>query len=368
MTSGRCAVLGAGLMGRLMAVSLAREGFRVELYDRSGPDAGESAAYVAAAMLSPLAESVDAEPLVVRLGRASLERWPELLSNLPLPVFFQRKGTLVLWHIQDRDQAIQFGRRLHQHDELFGKEERPRELSGSEIEQYEPALARRFSKAIYLPEEGQLDNRALLRSLGSALLECGVHTHWQTEVSPDQISADWIIDCRGLGARPDWNTLRGVRGEVIRVHAPDVGLSRPIRLLHPRYPIYIAPKPDGVYVIGATQIETDDTSPVSARSALELLSALYTVHPAFGEARVLEMASQCRPALPDNLPVIRWNGDRVIQINGLYRHGYLVAPALLDAALELIRHAAGSATDFDAWRSSQAGSAIFSLGESGCSS
>ena len=35
-----------------------------------------------------------------------------------------------------------------------------------------------------------------------------------------------------------------VYGEVIRIHAPEVTLTRPTRLLHPRYPIYIAPNPD----------------------------------------------------------------------------------------------------------------------------
>ncbi len=155
--------------------------------------------------------------------------------------------------------------------------------------------------------------------------------------------------------------MRGVRGEVVRVHAPEVNLTRPVRLLHPRYPLYIAPKPDGVYVIGATQIESEDLSPASVRSALELLSALYSVHPAFGESRILEMASQCRPALPDNRPEIRWDGGRLIQINGLYRHGYLIAPALLDAALGLIGRLRQSTTDLGAWRDAQHWAPIYQL-------
>ena len=71
------------------------------------------------------------------------------------------------------------------------------------------------------------------------------------------------------------------------------------------------------------------------RSTLELLSAAYSVHSGFAEARVLEIATQLRPTLPDNLPALRWLGPRSLQINGLYRHGFLIAPAMLDAALEL---------------------------------
>ena len=120
------------------------------------------------------------------------------------------------------------------------------------------------------------------------------------------------------------------------MHAPEVTLQRPTRLVHPRYPIYIAPKEDHVFIIGATEIESEDLSPPSVRSALELLSAAYAVHPGFAEARIIEVASQCRPTLPDNLPAIRQTAPRQLEINGMYRHGYMVAPAMLDVALEVL--------------------------------
>jgi glycine oxidase len=136
------------------------------------------------------------------------------------------------------------------------------------------------------------------------------------------------------------NTLRGVRGEVIRLYAPEVKLLRPTRLIHPRYPIYIAPKENDVYVVGATEIESDDVSEMSVRSAMELLSAVYTVHSGFAEARILEMATQCRPTLKNNLPEIRVQKEKgladLMLINGLYRHGFMISPAVLDSAMELL--------------------------------
>jgi len=119
--------------------------------------------------------------------------------------------------------------------------------------------------------------------------------------------------------------------------APEVNLQRPVRLMHPRYPLYIAPKQDHVYVIGATEIESDDTSEASVRSTLELLSAAYSLHSGFAEARILEINTQLRPALKNNLPGIRRIGDKCLQINGLYRHGFLIAPAMLDAVLALVQ-------------------------------
>ena len=343
-------VIGGGLIGRLVALGLVRQGHRVSLYDQGDPSGRTAAAHVAAAMLAPYAESVEAEPEVVALGLESLKLWPELLKHLPGDIFFQKNGTLVVWHSSDKDQAVQFGQRLHHLQGSLSSDAGPQSLDRWGIAQLEPQLGDRFQQGIFLPSEGQLDNRALLLALAEALVSEGVALHWGETRDPSAFGDDWVIDCRGMGAKPAWSSLRGVRGEVVRVETPEVSLGRPVRLLHPRYPLYIAPKPKGVFVIGATQIETEDYSPASVRSALELLSALYTVHPGFGEARILEIVSQCRPALPDNAPEIRWDGRKTVRINGLYRHGYLMAPAIMKAALALVDQLLMDPNTDDAWR------------------
>jgi glycine oxidase len=106
-----------------------------------------------------------------------------------------------------------------------------------------------------------------------------------------------------------------------------VSLTRPVRLLHPRLPLYIVPRGEGLFMIGATMIESERRGPVSVRSALELLNAAYALHPAFGEAEIVELGADLRPAFPDNLPQVRQSG-RVLHANGLFRHGFLLAPAL----------------------------------------
>jgi glycine oxidase len=337
----RAVVLGAGLMGRLLALSLGRAGCAVDVYEAGGPDAEGAAAHVAAAMLAPLAESAIAPPSVVRLGHYALERWPQLLAGLSAPVFFQREGTLVLWHRQDGAEADRFANLLEHTAQAVPELPAMQRLGAPALARLEPGLDGRFTQALYLPQEGQLDNRAALSALLTDLQALpNVRLHWQSARAPEDFTAAAdrrVIDCRGLGAKPQWPQLRGVRGEVVRVHAPEVPLSRPTRLMHPRYPLYIAPKPDKVFVIGATEIEVEDLSPASVRSTLELLSALYTVHSGFAEARILAVMTQCRPTLPDNLPEIRAPRPGVLQINGLYRHGFMIAPAMLDAAIELLR-------------------------------
>ena len=336
------AILGAGLMGRLLAVSLARAGHAVTIYDRGGPEGEHSAARVAGGMLAPLAESAVTEHGVVRMGRYALARWRELLGTLATPVFFQQEGTLIVWHRQDATDAARLRQQLTATRQQVPELPAMAPLDAARLAEVEPELATRFASGMLLPGEGQLDNRQLLAALAFEMQTLGVQTHWnqtveQTDFTPGATGQlSWVLDCRGMGARGAWPELRGVRGEVARVYAPEVTLARPTRLVHPRYPIYIAPKENHVFVIGATEIESEDLSPASVRSALELLSAAYAVHPGFAEARILEIATQCRPTLPDNLPTVRQRAPRVLEVNGLYRHGFMIAPALLDVMMELI--------------------------------
>ena len=349
-TDSKYAIAGGGLMGRLLAVALAKEGAQVDLFDKGGPNGAHAAARIAAAMLSPLAESAITEDSVVRMGLHSLPRWKELIADLSNPVYFQQDGTLILWHRQDASEAERFTAHLEKNCRANADLSAPQKLNNEALREIEPGVADRFTQGLYLPNEGQLDNRQLLDALASELTLLKVNCHWHTEIDPTELRKKTgykaVIDCRGTGAKEAWsfgdkpNSLRGVRGEVIRLYAPEVKLHRPTRLIHPRYPIYIAPKENDIYVVGATEIESDDLSEMSVRSAMELLSAVYTVHSGFAEARILEMATQCRPTLKNNLPEIRSIKNKgladLIMINGLYRHGFMISPAVLDCALELI--------------------------------
>ncbi|MDO5687455.1 MAG: FAD-dependent oxidoreductase [Neisseria sp.] len=334
-------LLGGGLLGRVLALFLAENGYAVTLYDRGSADGDGAAAYVAAAMLAPMAEAVDATPQVIALGKQSLPMWEAIIDRLPEKVMMQQAGSLIVWHPQDKDLSTRFAQHLRHGN---GGREDWENWDAAQIAAHEAQLAGRFAHGFYLPGEGQLDNRQTLSALAAALRQRGVTCHWHSERALTDFAPQdgWLIDCRGYGAKQDWNAhgtsrLRGIRGEVARVYAPEISLNRPVRLLHPRYPLYIAPKENHVFVIGATQIESEDLSQVSVRSSLELMSALYAVHPAFGEARVLEFLTQLRPTLDHHDPEIRVDTQRqIMSVNGLFRHGFMIAPAVAAAAMRLL--------------------------------
>lgn len=328
------AVVGGGVLGRCLAWRASKAGARVALYDAAGSEGEGSAAWAAAGMIAPTAEAIDTDPQIESMGRHSLTIWPQWLAELPIPVFYRDHGTLLLWHRDDFGEALRIERALaSRHQQAYIKR-----VEGTRVGELEPALAARFPHALYIPGEAQVDNRELLKALAVILGESGVECHWQTFVGDGVLpNAGIVVDCRGMGAKRDWAKLRGVRGEIVRLHAPEIELHSMLRLLHPRYPVYIVPRAEGRLVVGATSIESEDYSAVSVRGTLELLTSAYSVLPALAEARILEFSTQVRPALADNLPALRFDRKRkALFVNGLYRHGFLLTPTVVEEVLALL--------------------------------
>lgn len=340
MASRHFIIAGAGLMGSLAGWQLARAGHRVTLLERSQPGQPESAAYTAAAMVAPFSERAVSDPVVFEHGKRSLTLWPELLRQLSDDSGevhrFQQQGSLLVAHPSDRAEMHDFQHHLTHcglaNDAAVECVDRHR------IAELEPELAGRFEQGVFMPTEGHLANRPMLSSLHRTIQRLGGDVRYGVSVDIDGedwrcegevLVADGYLDTRGVGAQPNMPGLRGVRGEVVWVQSDEVRIQRPVRLLHPRYRLYLVPKGNGRYILGATELESDDRSPMTVRSSLELLSALYTISPRLGEASILEMNTNLRPALPNHCPDIQVEGC-VARVNGLFRHGYLLAPALLE--------------------------------------
>ncbi len=353
-TESSIAIAGAGLTGRLLAWKLLSAGHAVTLFEAGRFDKPLSAAHTAAAMISPMSEVVVSERAIYDMGLRSLELWPQWLDALSVgidkPVSYAANGSIVVAHAHDLSELEQFRADLDYH---LGADNNARRLSRSELRELEPDLSGQFDGGLYLPGEAHLDNRHLLDALLTTIRKLGgrcLEKH-PLQLIPEELDGDLLrgfdlcIDCRGLGASSPQQPLRGVRGEVLWVTTDEVRFQHPIRLMHPRYRLYVVPKPGGRFIIGATEIESEDRSPVSVQSVLELCSALYTLNPAFAEARILELDSNLRPAFLDNMPrveltsLVSTDGDRRLprlNINGLYRHGYLLAPKLVEDALKQI--------------------------------
>ena len=358
-------IAGAGLLGRLLAWTLSRQGHRVSVFDpAAGPwpahDGHGAAGFTAAGMLSPLAELETAEPDVAARGWHAIRRWRDIVGALAAgggtPPHFACHGSLMVAHGPDLGAARRVLSRLdlaraapmQGGDVAWAPEaSAPESLTAGRLAEIEPCLHGSSGPlhAWMLHGEGCIDTVRALTCLHDDAPD--VRWHWAQparHVAPHVLDAgatppqptrfDWVFDVRGVGARPDV-PVRGVRGEVVWLHAPGVGLRRPVRLLHPRHRVYIVPRPDDVILVGASELESEDRSPMSLRSAVELMAAAHSVIPGLAEARILRMDVNLRPALPDHRPRIDIEPG-LVRINGLYRHGWLLAPSLVDEALSRI--------------------------------
>ena len=290
-------VLGEGVAALCCATALSDRGLDVEVIVPEGSP--EAASRFAGGMLAPFCEGESAPDLIVAQGQAAVDWWAAHVPGVT------KRGTLVVAPPRDGAELDRFARATQQHDWVV-----PGDL--------EPDLEGRFARGLFFPTEAHLDPRKALASLRDSLLAKGVTFHSGTP-------RGHVVDCRGLTSRDSLTDLRGVRGEMLIVHAPDVSLTRPVRLLHPRFPCYVVPRDGDRYMIGATMVESARPGPVTARAAMELLSAAYTLHPGFAEAEILELGAGLRPSFPDNIPAVRHVGGRSY-VNGMYRHGFLMAP------------------------------------------
>jgi glycine oxidase len=319
----KIAIRGAGIVGLWQALTLARRGHRVTLCERSPVPFMHGCSLYAGAMLAPNCEKESAEIIVRELGRRGLALWRDIYPGTVA------NGTLVVALHRDRAELDRFARMTDGH----------RRLPPTELATSEPSLVDRFAGALYYAQEGHLSPEPALHFLLEQAQAAGAEVRLGEGGVP--ADANLIIDCRGLAAKDRLPDLRGVRGERIVVKSREVNLSRPVRLLHPRFPLYVVPWGKGVYMIGATVIESEEAGPITLRSALDLLSAAYALDPAFAEAEIVLQGAGARPAFPDNRPRIMV-AQRYIYVNGLYRHGFLLAPVMAELVAD---HIETGATD-----------------------
>ncbi|KAF6666663.1 MULTISPECIES: FAD-dependent oxidoreductase [Pantoea] len=299
-SQGRWSVLGSGVAGLCVATLLAERGEAVEIITQ--PDC-RAASHWAGGMLAPWCEAESAPPEVIEWGQHAAGWWAKRVDGVV------QQGTLVVAPPRDSRELTRFASMTQQHQWVA-----PGDV--------EPALENRFARGLFFAREAHLDPRRALQQLQDTLKEAGVPFH-------SGQPGGKIIDCRGIHAADQQPALRAVRGEMVILHTPDICLSRPVRLLHPRFPCYLVPRANGHFMLGATMVESHDSSPISAKAMMELLSAAYSLHPALAEARIVESGTGLRPAYRQNLPEVRYENGR-FSLNGLYRHGFLLAPIMAE--------------------------------------
>lgn len=323
MSPATVEIIGSGVAGLCCAVLFGERGCEVRVISASQGADQSCCSWWAGGMLAPWCEMESAEPLIASLGVESIAFWHKYYGAV------EQSGSLVLANRRDLPDLQQFAARTSHFEKI----------SPDDIASLEPDLSERFEAGLYFGDECHLNPRDAMQQLMKKLdLMPNVELVFSSELNYEYLKTsseyDWRIDCRGLAASDVLTDLRGVRGEMLILRTEQIRLNRPVRLLHPRYPLYIVPRANNMFMIGATMLESDHRGAPAVRSVMELLSAAYALHPAFAEASIQEIGADARPAFTDNLPRLRRLGN-TLYLNGLFRHGFLCAPAMARRAVEL---------------------------------
>lgn len=317
----RITIIGAGVAGLTAAIELSAAGAGVEIVERAPSIEHAGCSWFAGGMLAPWCERVDTDPDVAAMGCQAPAWWA---AHAPDTVC---AGSLVVAQPRDRTELERFAARTQAFERV----------DAQAIGVLEPDLAGRFTHGLFFADEAHVDPRRVLPALLQLLEQRDVPVRFGVDAKALAPTSRTVLDCRGYNARDELDDLRGVRGEMLLVECHDLQFARPVRLLHPRGAMYVIPRGQGRFMIGGSVIESADTGPVTVRSAMQLLNGAYALHPAFAEAHILELGVGIRPAFADNLPHLLHRHGRWY-LNGLFRHGFLLSPAMAQRTANTLLH------------------------------
>ncbi len=352
-------IIGGGIIGLSIGWQLLRLGFSVTLLERD--EAGKSASWASAGMIAPHAEAGFEDMDLLRLDNASLDLYPQFIDELnqdaKSKVVLDQRGTLIVG--LDRDDTLWL-RRLYDFREHLGF---PLEwMSGSEAREKEPSLSPKVVSAMWLPKDGQIENRELLTALKAAFLNCGGTLEENCQVLEILTSAgratgvkttkgefegsklilaagSWSREIPGIpeDLRPP---VRPVKGQVMTARRDE---SCPLECMIRSPRIYLAPKLNGRLSIGASTEEKGFHTIPTIGVFRDILDEAWRAVPSIYELEIEEFIAGLRPGSRDHAPILGESGiENLIYATGHYRHGILLAPI---TAYEITKHLKGERTD-----------------------
>lgn len=342
-------VVGGGIIGCTVAWRLAQRGAKVTLVEREQPGAQASSA--AAGLLQPEAGRYGGGPLLAH-WLDGLRRYPELVGDLReetgMPLEFRITGRLYVALGEAEVPALEERYELQQEAGIACEW-----WPGEKARQAEPALAEATSAAIYYPEHGLVDNRALVQCAAMAAARRGVEIATGrpvtgllvdgdrargVDVGGERLEADSVVIAAG-----SWSGLldprltvpvRPAKGEILALEArPPV-----CTMILSSADGSVSSRASGRTVVGATVADEGYDKRVTAWGVQSMLHAAVRLCPSLAHAPILETWAGLRPVVPaDHLPIVGETALRGAYVaTGHYTMGILSAPVTADAIAGLI--------------------------------
>jgi len=324
----RVVVAGAGAIGSVTALVLARRGAQVLLADPAAP--GDNASGVAAGMLAPACEAL-LDPKSAGhfpLLKDARDAWDRVLPDLAKAV--DRSGAI----LQAPDARAVLARA-----EAAGMAVEP--IGEAEARRRAPGLAA-AGPFLFTPEDWRLEPQAMLDTLHAQLIKAGGEMT-RADIRGRGEGADVVIEATGAGG----GDLKPIKGQILRF--PGAGPERGPVVRGEG--VYVAPSVFGA-VAGATMEEGRADRDIDPQAVARLAAGARRLFPAL-EAAEVEARAGVRAATPDGLPVVGPSeADGVLVARGARRNGWLLAPLVAEVLLDHLngRPASAAAAAFDPGR------------------
>ncbi len=332
-------IIGGGVIGLAIAIELKRQGAKVSVVSK---DFMQAASHAAAGMLAPMAEKLTSPPLLDLCLRSRwlYPEWTQKLEELTgVETDYLPSG--ILAPVYEKPQAI------IENDQAVW-------LDQETIRLYQPGLSEGVIGGWWYPEDGQVDNRCLMRSLLQGAQTLGVEIKEGVSVKAiqqkqgrvngvltdiGQLEAEQYVLAAG-----SWSSqlmplpVRPVKGQMLSLRMPQK-LHQPFPLQRVLYGdgIYLVPRQDGRLIVGAT-VEQVDWTPFNTPQGIQNLLAKATeLYPAVADWQIEELWWGFRPGTPDELPILgRSACENLFLATGHYRNGILLAPITANLMADLI--------------------------------
>jgi glycine oxidase len=334
-------IVGGGIIGLSLAISLRKQGLRVLIVERGEP--GREASRAAAGMLAGLGLEIPAplRPLAEESTRIYPEFVHELEDESGIRVDLREQGTILISHEGEFPAEAE---RLS-HDQLHHLEPELRAVTGGPGR---PSHTGRHEAAFL--SERSVDPRALVAAAIKAAKHRDVDISSGTEVKrvlleanrvtgieadKTSYSAPIVVNCAGAWAGcvgPERFPVKPVKGQMLAV----VGGPQ-IHHVVRSDKVYLVPRSDGRIVIGSTLEDTGYDKRVNVDTIENLFRAASELVPVLSTAKQHEAWAGLRPGTSDELPILgETSTPGYFVATGHYRDGILLAPVTAQVMTEVM--------------------------------
>ena len=343
MHSWDAIIIGGGIIGLSLAISLRKQGLRVLIVERGEP--GREASHAAAGMLAGSGSEIP--PALRLLAKESARIYPEFVHELEdesgMRVDLREQGAILISSTGDFPGAAE---RISS-EQLLALEPALAVAGRGRPVPHEPVSAE--TPAAFLRERS-VDPPALTAAAIRAAHHRGVDISSGSEVTGLVVAGDRmtgvqtartsyaapvVINCAGAWAGcigPLRFPVRPVKGQMLSV----VGGARLKHVVRAEN-VYLVPRTDGRLVIGSTLEEAGYDTRTDVNTIQGLLHAAVEVVPGLAEAKIHGDWAGLRPATPDELPIL---GETELKgyflAAGHFRDGILLAPITAQMMTDLI--------------------------------